>query len=231
MLSMTSRTMSAAILRTSIVVEKAIDSWLACKDLYKAGLRIKPRVEPTVLIISLARNGPGQGILRGVKATAGTICKGSLPVAGGPAKDSLLGATVNFTLPAVGMWNIVCERTPVTSAAMRGARRYPETNVILDTTEGPFSMTLPEAPEAEERWASEIGARIGVLEANVRAFEASQKGTIKECRVCFHRGGTGAPGNVCAAADGYSPWSAAADHTPAARLGETCTLSWKLECR
>lgn len=160
-------------LQTSTVVEKALDSWLACLKLTRSGIIMTPQLEPTRLILDLERGGRARGVVRGVVATAGTVCKGHLPNRNGGATTSqVLSDSINFQLPTDETWTVICDRTALPSAVQPDAVVYPATTITLDTTEGAFSMTLEQSPLATERWANEISSTLAALRTDLTAHGA-----------------------------------------------------------
>ena len=153
-------------LRTSTVVEKALDSWLKCIDINRRGIKFTPQVERTRLVLTLERSARATGRIDGILPTAGTTCKAPIR-----QRTTVLGETVNFTLSTRDAWTIVCDRASRASAVTPDATVFPETNVTLLTSEGGFSITLPEEPLGAERWATDIDARLDRIDARAAANE------------------------------------------------------------
>lgn len=223
-------------LKTSLVVEKALEAWSACVKLARAGLIITPHANPTRLTLAIERGGKGEGVVRSLYADAGTSCEGQLASFTGQ-KAQTLGKNINFPIPLNSTWNVICDRRAIPSTP-QGSLAYPRTTITLDTTEGPFSLTLDPEPLAPSRWANEIRELITRLQADLVSFRRAQEGTVKECRVCFAAGVTGGgdAGQCPGPRDGCSAWSGTPGHSPVAVFDSDnrpggCTYSVKLECR
>jgi hypothetical protein len=141
--------------RASTVVEKALDSWLACIRLWRNGILLTPRVAPESLVLTLERGSKGVGQVNRVIADAGTICTAVIG-----STEKRLSGVINYVLPNDKTWNINCVRKAVPSSTMVGATVLPATTVTLDTSEGAFSLTLDAAPRGPESWATNIDQQI-----------------------------------------------------------------------
>ena len=179
-------------LRTSSVVEKALDSWLQCATLFADGIEVAPQYTPTALNLAVKRRGTAKGVIRGLIADAGTSCKGYIKRKSSSPKEIVLGANLNFQLPVDEVWTVHCERAGQDSQAVPGSKLYPETTVTLDTTNGPFSVTLPQTAKGAETWASAIDAKFNILKTEPYVDRDVTVGTFS-VPLCF--GGGCQPGH------------------------------------
>lgn len=156
-------------LRTSMVIEKALQVWLECHRLNRAGIIATPIVEPERFMLTLQRGSTTtKGIVNWAKTNAGTKCFGKL----GNGKLTEIETDVNLVLPAAETWTLVCDRVAVNRATEGGVQFYPATTITVDTTAGPFQMKLPAEPLATEPWASQISKRLDDVETSLTAMNS-----------------------------------------------------------
>lgn len=149
-------------LRVSTAVESALQPWVECHRLNRAGIVATPIVEPERFTLTLQRASTAPGRVNWVRTTAGTKCFAK--VAGGKLAE--LRAEIDVALSAAEPWTLVCDRV-----AVNGGRIYPATIITVDTTAGAFQMKLP-AVGVGSGLDSQMSERLKRVETSLDATNA-----------------------------------------------------------
>ena len=156
---------SFSYVRTSIVVEKALDNWLECVRLASKGIRLTPKVFPQQIVMGIERAGRTTGKISGVSSTPGITCTAWVTTVQGQLEKINLSNN-SYTLSDTDSLTVICDRTAHESTEGSGAMIYPDGLVTVVTSEGPFTFSLPEEPRGPETWAKDIDSRIASLQTS-----------------------------------------------------------------
>lgn len=155
-------------LRTSLVVEKALDNWLECIRITSKGIKVVPTIETPRVVLGVERAGRTAGVISGVSTTPGIACEAMLYKRTGTAvkQERVDLSKSGVVLPEVEAVSIICDRSGTASTEETGGTVYPAGMITLITSEGPFNFRFDEEQKGPEKWARSIGERIDTLKAS-----------------------------------------------------------------
>lgn len=170
--------------RTSTVATEAVSAWLQCVTLFANGLAIAPdlRSSQEQFTFSIRRQGNAVGRINRVVAdsVAGTTCFAALQRGNNPNNRRTVEVTsqdpLNYQTPTGEVFVITCRRQQAQAAAPTpappGTRRYPQTSITLDTSEGSLTVTLPEEAQPASPWVSDLTSQIQSLRSDFQQTRA-----------------------------------------------------------
>lgn len=149
---------------SSIVVREAISAWEKCKLLSNGGIKINPQILPSSFTIDLARVGDDISV-NGVDYDEEKCeCVAIIKDETGKEKTSKVNSSTHYIISNGNSWNIRCRRKP---KKIDGIEYYPETDFLVPTSKGTFTMTLPKNINPPHNWITEVVNDINTLKKNL----------------------------------------------------------------
>lgn len=151
---------------TSKTVSQTTTAWLACKTLASQGVIFRPQIAKTQILIEIARKAVENVVVQGIQydekllsCTVPNSDSSKIP------EKAKLGTTKTLE---PGSWTVTCVRTPQEAA---GETIYPEADISVGTTKGPFLLPVAGDASFPYQWASDLQKQ---MKRAVTALEAAR---------------------------------------------------------
>lgn len=151
-------------IESRIVVREAISSWEKCKTLSNSGIKIKPHILPTQFTVDIARQGDDIDVNGVDYDTEKCDCIAVLKDKKGNETTQKVDAKTMHVINNGKTWNIRCTRK---YTEIDGVKYFPETDFVLPTSKGTFTMTLPKNINPKHNWINSVINELKTLETKL----------------------------------------------------------------